>query len=165
MENTNQQTKKEAVNNHILKWMASEDFYYEKTKTWFTIAAIVAIIFIAGAVLTKDSLLIITFVLAAIMFFIYETREPRETEITLNERGIEAKGKLYPYSEIESFWIFYDPPYNYISLKLKKTLSPLIKILLEDQNPVTIRHYLMEHIEEKEQKEGWIEIIERLLKI
>jgi len=148
-----------------ISWSAPRDFYFEKTPLWFTIAIAVAIVFNVGAIITKNILTIIVFILATVMFFVHETRDPEEIKISLDERGITAGKNFYQYADLESFWIFYDPPFNYISVKSKKSFIPYIKILLEDQNPVTIRHYLMEHIPEKKQKEGFIEIIERILRI
>jgi len=151
--------------NNKISWSAFEDFYWQKTKTWFTVSISIAIILLLIAIFSKDPLMIITFVLAIVMFFIVAVREPKKIQISFDDRGIQIKGKIYPYHEFESFWIIYNPPINYISLKNHKKFSRPIKLLLESQNPVIIRQYLKEHLPEVEQKESFIEILERILRI
>ena len=147
------------INKNKITWSAFEDFYWQKTKIWFIVSISVAIALLLVAIFSKDPLMIITFALAIVMFFIIAVREPKKIQISFDDRGIQIKGKIYPYHEFESFWIFYNPPINYISLKSHKKLSRPIKLLLENQNPVEIRQYLKEHLPEVEQKESFIEIL------
>lgn len=119
----------------------------------------------AIAIFSKDPLMIIAFALAIVVFFIHAVKEPEEVEITLDGAGIHIGEKFRPYKNFESFWIFYDPPFNYISLKSRKYSLSHNKILLDDQDPVQIRAFLKEHLPEKEEKEGMMEAIERILRI
>lgn len=153
------------ISQNKISWQAYDRFYFSKSTLWFTIAIIIAIILMVFAVFSKDILTIIVFALAIVVFFIHAVKEPEEIAIALDGAGIHNNKKFRPYKDFESFWIFYDPPFNYILLKSRKHSLSNSKILLDDQNPVEIRTFLKEHLPEKEEKEGVMETIERILRI
>lgn len=155
----------EKQNPNRITWKALDRFYFPKSSLWFMISIVIAALLALFAVFSKDSLMIIVFSLAIVMFFAAALKEPQELEISIDSAGIGKGEKFYPYSDFQSFWIFYNPPFNYILLKSKKMLSPKFKILLNEQNPVEIRAFLKSRLPEKEEKEGAIEIAERILRI
>ena len=92
---------------------------------------------------------------------------------SLTDRGIivhnpssEKGGKMYPWSELDSFWIFYNPPVRReLSVKSKKTLMPYIKIqLAENLDPEKIKEVVAKFIPEEEQQESLIDNLAHLAK-
>jgi len=159
MENQTQQDKKTS-------WTAFEYFYYPKTRNWFVSTIIISIALMIVAIFSKDPLVMIVTAMAIVVFFMTAIKIPKEVQITLRQDGISLGEKNIPYKAIESFWIFYDPPINYISLKKMGKLTQPIKIVLGDEiDPVKIRELLSQYIPEKEQEETIMDTIERILRI
>jgi hypothetical protein len=99
-------------------------------------------------------------------FTIYEkNRNPGTTECRIKTEGVEINKKLYPYEEIKSFWIFYDPPHHQeLSLAVSKGLNGgYVQVPFDEQDPLVIRETLIEFIPEKKQEEGLTETLARVI--
>jgi len=104
--------------------------------------------------------------MAIVVFFMTAVRVPKEVQITLREDGILFGEKNIPYKELGSFWIFYDPPINYISFRKTGKLTQPIKIMFDDDiDPVQLREFISHYLPEKEQEESMMDVIERILRI
>ncbi|MFH1175388.1 MAG: hypothetical protein V1698_01555 [bacterium] len=160
-----QKEAKQPPETNKISWTAFENFYFQKSPLWFTISVSIAIILLAIALFSKEPLTIIVFILTIVTFFATAFKMPDEIEITLDKRGVKAGNKFYPYHDLKSFWIFYNPPINYIRFKHKKNFSFDLKIIFEEEDPLILRNFLKENLPEKEEKEDFIDIMERILRI
>lgn len=141
------------------EWEAEEFEKKDKEKSWFVMPAIIAIILAVFALLIDNYLLIVLVVLSFFTFYLYGNKSPRIIKFRIDEKGIEIDGKLHEYSDLRSFWVFYNPPIEKnLSIRSKKTFFPYIKIPLDKENPAEIRKYLLKFIPEKRHKESLIEI-------
>jgi len=108
--------------------------------------------------------MVIFFILAGFLILIYAIKEPQIIDFSVGSSGVKIDKKLYKYSEIDSFWIFYDPPeIKELSLKFKKMFFPVLSIPLADTDPNKVRKILIKFIPEEEQKESVAENIARHL--
>jgi len=150
---------KEKIELKEFEWEAPEFEKKEKTKSWFILPAIIAIIFGIIALITDNVLFLIFIILAFGVFYIYANKEPRILKFKINERGVEIDNRLYDFDALRSFWVFYNPPEEKeISFRSKKTFFPYIRIPLADQNPNEIREYLLKFLPEKKHAESLIDI-------
>lgn len=106
------------------------------------------------------------FLLSAFTVFmiIYNRKKktPAEVQCKIRSQGVQLGNILYPYENLQSFWIFYDPPYHKeISIRSQKTLMDHIKIPVGDEDPVKIREILLEFLPEKQQEESFVDIFAR----
>ena len=70
-------------------------------------------------------------------------------------------------NEIKKFWIIYEPPaIKNLHLEVKSVFKPNLIIPLQNQNPVEVRKFLKEHLEEdlEQESESTIEALKRVLK-
>lgn len=142
----------------MVKWQAREFKKQEKSFLWYLIWAVLSLAIIIFAILQKSPLMAIVFVLIAVIVYLFAQKEPKKIEFVVSKKGVKIDDKLYDYEDLESFWIFYDPPRKKIlSLKSKKLLMPYISIPIAKQNPVKLRKYLLEFLSEKEQEESFVE--------
>jgi hypothetical protein len=111
-----------------------------------------------------------TDVLAAIMFACfagwvwYQGRlEIPATSYAISPIEIHVGPTVYHIREIQSFWIQYEPHLGImeLSLHLKRTFAPYVKIHLGDQDPVQIRSLLIEFIPEEVHEETIIDLLGR----
>ena len=148
-----------------LKWSAPEFFYFEKTEIWFAVSGLIAIILFVTALWTRNILFALLVFLGYFSVTAYAIKKPRDIAVNINSQGIKIDKTLYPYDNLKSFWIFYEPPtLKEISLLSKKTIMPHIKIPIGAQDPDEIRRVLIQHLSEKKQDESLIDNITRQLR-
>jgi len=156
MEKTNQ-TKTSDLQK--FEWEAPEFEKTEKEKSWFIMPAIVAIILCVFALLTDNPLFVVLVILSFVSFYIYARKSPRIIKFRIDEKGVEADGRLHEYTDLRSFWLFYNPPLEKIlSIRGKKTFFPYLRIPLDKENPTEIRKFLLKFIPEKRHQESIINI-------
>lgn len=107
----------------------------------------------------------VLFFLIGIVVYIYYQKEPKEVNFAITPKGIVINQIFYPYHELFSFWINYNPPiFKELLIRHKKKFLPLTKIPLANQNPNIIRNRLLEFLPEKKEEESLVDIISRLLR-
>lgn len=157
--------KTSAPANLIISWRAPEYIKYPTNINRLIIFAIVDFLIIFFAIITRNILMAVLFFLIGIVVYIYNQKEPKEINFAITPKGITIDQTLYPYQDLISFWINYNPPiFKELLIRHKKKLLPLIKIPLANQNPTIIRNRLLEFLPEKEEEESLIELISQILK-
>jgi len=145
----------------MLKWQAKEFKKQNKSLAWYITCGAIFLALIFFAVSQKSPLMALVFVLIAVTVYLFAQKEPKKINFAITKAGIKIQDQIYSYDDLESFWIFYDPPrVKKLSLKSKKVLMPYISMPLDKQNPVKLRKILLEFLPEKEQEES---ILENLL--
>ncbi len=133
-----------------IEWTAPEFIRYKKSKRWFVLPVIVALVIIIIAIFNKNFLLAIATVLAAFVVCIYAIKEPRQIIFSISGRGIQVGKNRHKFEDLKSFWIFYDPPeVKELSIRSRKMFIPYIKIPLDNQDPAKIRKLLLNFLPER----------------
>ena len=147
------------------EWKAYEYEHYGKSSQWFLSVVVISLAIFAAAIILDNFLFGILAVLSGITIALYGIKKPRVIDFALTSRGAQVGEKLFFYSDLDSFWLHYDPPYaKLISIKSKKNLMPYIQMPLGDANPNIARGILLEFLEEKTQKEPLSDVLMKLLK-
>lgn len=151
----------------IYRWEAEEYVLHEKSKRWYLVGAATIGVIILMALFLKNLLMAITFLLIAVVGFIYLRRDPKKIKIKIRQGGIEVENNFYKFEDLESFWIFHHPNTldSYISIKRKIKYFTHIQLPIGNNDPKIIRKKLLEFIPEQEQKEEVANILERKLKL
>ena len=148
-----------------LKWRALEFEYFEKSPEWFWSVIIISFAVFAASLVLNNFLFGVLMLISGITIALYGLKKPQTIDIALTPRGLEIQDKFYPYNEMESFWVHYDPPYTKnLSIYLKKTFAMPLKIPLEDFDPNDIREVLIKFVKEKEHIENFTDNLIRILK-
>lgn len=161
-----QPTKTESLSSSVkLEWQAYEFEKREKDKNWFNILIILTALFFVVAIVLKNYTFSIVVLSAALCVYIYAKKNPRLIDFSISPRGVSMGNKPYPYSDLKSFWIFYDPPrIKELVIVSKKKIQPLIHIPINGQSPIEIRNFLLKYLREEEQEESIIDIFSDLIK-
>lgn len=147
------------IESTVIEWTAHEFEKKEKTSSWFTVQKIITLIFLITAIILKNYTFTIVVLMASLCVYIYARKEPKEINLSISHRGISINNKLYPYNELKSFWIFYDPPrLKQLSFQSKKILTSYIQMPLNNQNPNQLRSFLLKYLPEAEQEESLVDI-------
>jgi len=84
-------------------------------------------------------------------------------KFALTERGVLIEKTLYPWQNLQSFWIFYNPPlHKDLALESKKAFMPRIKIALGKTDPSQVRDIVKKFLPEVEQEESLIDNLSHL---
>lgn len=152
----------------VIRWMAPEYKRHEKGRLWFMIAGVIVLMLVVYFILTDSASAAIAFLLLGALYFLVHRSELQKIKIEINEVGIKiGKRETIHYSQIQNFWIMFDPPHNTtLNILLIGKMSRHIQIELGEQDPSIVRRYLRQQIPEVEGKEESIwDILMRILKI
>jgi len=150
----------------LMSWEAPEFEVYEKSVRWYLVAGVLDLAMAIWGLVSDSPIMSITFILIGIVGYIQLQRPPVVRTFSITTTGVLVGKELYPYENISSFWIFYDPPHTkMISLHTKAKFLPFVHIPIAGENPVAIHQTLTEYIPEIEQDPSLINTIEQVLHI
>lgn len=158
----------EIIGKTAFAWSIPEFPKYERGKLWYAIAALVAGGGILYAVLTANFLFAVIILMFAMISLLYSTREPMLIPFAIGEAGVLVGVRTYPWRELESFWIVYDPPtVKTLYVEFKNPLRPRVAAPLADEDPVALRDTLLQYIREDVERkdEPFSDFLGRLLKL
>ncbi|NQU99784.1 MAG: hypothetical protein HQ538_03520 [Parcubacteria group bacterium] len=139
----------------LMEWSAPEFVQYSKPKSWYISLLIIAIALIVCSIITSNFLLTIIVIFLAIIVNSLTRKKPKQLDVAITKKGVKVNEKLYTFTDdLGSFWILYDPPdLKILNFKRQQRFLPEISIQLEKQNPLKIREFLLEYLEEEMEKE------------
>lgn len=150
----------------LIHWKAPEFEMVERDNKWLIYVTISLILIVAYAIYTNSIIMAITFILLGIVGYMHFEREPRILTFRITPDGVAAGRELYLFSNISSFWIFYEPEgKKLISLHTNSYLTPFVHMPIHEEDPVEIREVLLKYIPEVKQEPGIVDAFERLLGI
>jgi len=148
-----------------LKWFAEEYEYFEKSSEWFWAVIIVFAAISVVSFILDNFLFGILLFLSGVSLALYGIKKPRVIEFMITSEGIQVENKVFIYSDLDSFWVHYSPPfYKLLSLRSKKTFMPHICVPLGDADPNVVREILLKFMKEKQQEELFLENIMKKLR-
>ncbi len=148
-----------------VEWQAPEYEFYAKSNDWFwSLGVITAALFI-GTLLLNNILFAVLILMAGFSLALYAFRRSRVINFSIGPKGVQIEKNIYPYENLKSFWINYDPPYKKeLILESKKVIIPQIVIMLGDVDPEKIREILLNFLKEEKREESLIDGIFKLLR-
>jgi len=136
------------------EWTLSEYERHERGGKWYVLTLFGAVLLVVFAIFTDNFLFALVILLGVIIMFLQHHQEPPQVLFQITELGVVVGKKFYPYRELSEFYIIYQPPLvKGLFLGTKSSVRPTLRIPLYDQNPVEVRHTLLEHLDEDLEKE------------
>ena len=146
----------------FIEWEAPEYREHKKSADWCWYLALGAVLLLIYAAYARSFLFAALVVVGWFTIMLYSTRTPKIIKIAISENGVQIEQNFYSWNNIKSFWIFTGK--SELSLELKKTLVPHIKISLGDTDPASAREILLKFIPEREQQESFVDNLSDLVK-
>ena len=150
-------TKSQQRSKPDISWDAPS-FYYNPQKRYLSLL-IIALLVGAGALLIfkHDTLTSIFLILSSLVLVLYGSQKPTISNIIVNQKGVSVDDMVYPYKDLKSFWIEYNPggPKE-LSLESSRWYIPYIKVLLGNQNPVELRSLMINFLPEQEHENSLV---------
>jgi len=150
--------------NVLVHWRGPDFEHYPRSKKWYTGASIIIALIVLYALWTNSIIMAIVFALIWLVGYLQLSRPAKVIDFAVTYDGILVGDEIYDFDEIQSFWIFYEPPHTrIISLHVKGYLRPYLHIPLHQVDPVIVHTKLVEFIPEEKQEQNIVDIMERLL--
>ena len=148
----------------LLKWEALEYEDIPKSNNWFWSVGIIAASATLASILLGNILFAILVMISSLTIILYGVKRPKKVIFSFTGRGLQIDSRLFPYENLRSFWIHYDPPAKKnITIEPKKLFMPTMLIPLEDTDPNIIREHLLKFLKEERHEESITQTISRLL--
>ncbi len=148
----------------LIAWEGPEFEVYERDKRWYIVASVVLLLIIIYAVIVNSLIMAITFILIGVVGYIHLQKDPRHLVFAVATSGVVVGDEIFPFDDIKSFWIFYEPPHTYmLSLCMRNRVLPHVHIPLHQVDPIELRKVLLQFIPEEQQEMDMVDTIERIL--
>ena len=133
--------------NSLISWQAKEFKKKNKSYLWFAGLGVFITIVVIFAIITKSPLMALLFILIGAVLYLSSNRKQETLKCSIAKNGVVFQKKIYNWTDLESFWIFYNPAQiKLLSIKSKKTLMSYLTMPLENQNPSEIRKILLKYL-------------------
>ncbi len=146
----------ENIGETYAQWEIDEYPQYQRNKTWYILMSIVTLALLTYSILTYNFLFAVVVVLLLFIVFFQHYQIPRKITIKITDQGVLAGNTFYPYKDLYSFWVVYNPPH--VSSLYFDFISPSVRTIrfsLEDENPMEVReilkYFLLENFEKEEE--------------
>lgn len=139
---------------HKISWKALEYKRKVKTTDWYWAVILIALAIVITSVLTHNTLFAILIIISTATLLSFSVTPPRVIHISMNQKGITVGKDMYPFVNLQSFWVeSMDEENQKILFKSKKLIMPLISIPLEEHSHLDIREFLLKYLPEEEMHE------------
>lgn len=137
------------IGNVQYEWSVKEYERHERGKNWYVMMGLLGAVMVAYGVVSGNYLFALITVLFGIILFMQDMVEPMEVYFALTNTGIVVGKNYYRYSELNNFWIIYNPPFTKnLYFSQDSLLRHRIQVPLYDFDPRPIRDYLNQFLEE-----------------
>lgn len=137
-------------------WEIEEYKKYPRDKRWYIIASVVAVGLIVYALIDKNYFFALIVLIASSLIVFFDNEPPKKIDFTIKYDGVEIGKNFYEFNSMLNFYIIYKPKEGVKKLyfEFKNPLKHRLSIDLLDENPVIIRDYLLQYINEDLEKEN-----------
>jgi hypothetical protein len=150
-------------NETLLAWKALSFIKTPKSNAWYIVVFIILVFLMALGLFTDNFPLAILAILIGLILYLFEKKDPQAFGFAITVEGVVAQNRLYKFSSLENFWIFYVPGgKKELSLKSTKAFIPYITIPLGNVDPVLLRKILVEFLPEVEHDDVAFDSLEKL---
>jgi hypothetical protein len=130
---------------------------------YFQVGALIFLLIVATFFFWQKNYFGAMAILMVIFLIFISQREKEEIYCAITKKGMRVKNELFPWENLESFWIFEDT--SEIYLKNKKAILQQVSIPIRFLDAKKIRKLLLGFLPEKEVQRSLSEIFARKLGI
>ncbi len=142
------------IGSHLHEWTIPEYEQHNRGILWYVLTISVGIIFVLYGLFSDNFIFSLIIILAAIIVFLQSHQDPLQVSFKITELGLVVGNRFYDYSELDDFYIIYNPPeVKTLFFSTKSIARPTIRIPLLDQNPLQVRESLQNFLDEDLEKE------------
>ena len=136
-----------------IEWTALEYEDKERSKDWFWALGIIVVTAGIASIIFNNYFFAALIVLAGAMLGFFAIKKPGLVSYKLNDKGLKAGTRLFPYESIKSFWVQKEIKPT-LFIKSERFFMPIVSMLIEASMSVEVRNiFLFKEIAEEEMHE------------
>lgn len=151
------------------QWSFPEVEDAQKSRRWYIFAGVIAVGCLVFAFFTANTLFAAIIVMASFIYIYSSISSTMDIMFSISEIGVQAGSRFYPYKDIKSFWLLYEPQENLKMLyfEFKRGARSSMSVPLKETNPLEVREVLLQFIPEdlEKEEEPLPDMITRLFKL
>ncbi len=142
------------VGDTLHEWTIQEYEQHQRGTAWYIVMCILGTFFVIYSLVTGNFLFALVIMLFAIILFLQTKQTPPQLPFRITDLGVVVGTRFYSYSELDFFYIIYQPPQvKTLYFETKSAFRPVLRIPLLDVNPLDVRASLLEFLSEDVEKE------------
>lgn len=145
----------------LLSWSSHLNQEYERGGKWYLLGGIGILLLAAYGILTNQWTFSVALIVFAGVYYFVSHQETPTIDVKVSDIGIKVGKRVYPYTELKTFWIEYNPPYfQNLHLIPDNQYKPEITVQIHQVNISDLRRILSRYLPEwKERKKTVSETI------
>lgn len=133
-----------------LEWVAHEYEPKQRSPDWFWAVGIIAVALAITSILFGNVIFGILILVGTFSLAVFAQRDPDETRVVIDEKGITRDKIRYLFPTLQSFWIDLEHPHKKIIIRSEKMFMPYIVIPLADEiDADRLRRILLRYMDEE----------------
>ncbi|HAZ16492.1 MAG: hypothetical protein A3H59_01610 [Candidatus Jacksonbacteria bacterium RIFCSPLOWO2_02_FULL_43_9] len=136
------------------EWDFPEFEKHQHTLGWYIGAGIFTAALLIYALSDGNFLFAILIITFALVVLFHNHTEPILVHCKLDKHGIQVGNEIFEFKHLYRFWLLYEPPQaKNLYIEFKNKVKPRLRIPIENENPLLIRDFLLDHIKEDLERE------------
>ena len=148
-------TEETIIGEPIVEWTSPEYEKEDRSKRWYVVMGIALGLVVVYALWQGNYFLPPIVMLFAIVLYLQTNQEPPIVLFGITDNGVYVGNRFYLYSELENFFIIYDPPrVATLYIQTKSSLRPMLRFpILAELDPMQLRDVLLPFLGEDDEAE------------
>ena len=141
--------------NSILDWSSHLAQDFERSPRWYLVGTIALGLLVAYSLFTGQWTFGVALTVFAGVYYYILIQETPTIQIKVSDIGIKVGKRVYPYTDLKTFWVEYNPPYfQNLHLITKNRFKPEISIQIHQINVSELRKVLTRYLPEWTEKQS-----------
>ena len=140
--------------NRKLEWTALEYEEKERGNDWFWALGVIILASAITSFIYTNYFFGLFLIIGGILLGTFAVKKPDLVFYELNEKGLKIRNRLFPYTNIKSFWIKKDLEKSTLFIKSERLFMPIISMPINQNSAEEIKNFMLsENVSEEEMKE------------
>lgn len=147
--------QKTHYDNALLSWSShlAQDFH--RSSRWYMIAGALVGMLVIYSLFTGQWTFAAALTVFAGVYYYISVQETPTIQVKVSDIGIKVGSRVYPYTDLKTFWIEYNPPYfQNLHLISKNRFKPEISVQIHQINITELRTLLTRYLPEWTEKQS-----------
>lgn len=140
-----------------ISWETHEYIHTEKGSDWYWIVGMVTVTIAIISIILNNVIFAILIIVSSITLSLFASRRPKVVDVKIDNRGVQFGRTMYPFVNLESFWVETRDNFPRLLIKTKKIFMPLVVIHVDPEDEEILRSILMNYLKEEELSEPLLE--------
>jgi len=147
----------------VITWHAEEFIARERGAKWYWSVGVIGLLAAFLAFYFDNILFALLLLVGTGVVLLYSKRPPMMVQYSISIHGVRIGSHLFPFENLDSFWIHEHEETPLIMLQTSSFLTPMLSLPLVGVEPSTVRDFLNHFIKEKKHEIPLSEHISRAL--